>query len=318
MGYYVFLPVFACLKFACPKSASTITVRIPLITSTEGWHTRDLQRAADNCGDEIEIVPFRKLRAGLNGSSQTLTGCGIPLHDFRVILVRNVPAGSLEQVVYRMDALLQLEASDCRLINRPRAIECCVDKYLAATKMQMAGIPVPRTIVCEYAEDAMQAFEELGGDVVVKPLFGSLGKGMIRVSDPDLAFRAFLSIERLNSVLYLQEFIEHPGWDIRAFVVNDRVIASMKLISRDDWRANVALGAPAEPCELSGDERRLAIQAAKSVGAEVCGIDLLPGPDGTKYVIEANSVPGWRKLAEVTDVDVAAAVLEYATMGNSD
>jgi ribosomal protein S6--L-glutamate ligase len=287
-------------------------VRIPLITSTEGWHTRDLQRAAKASGVEIEIVSFRKLRANLSGSSSTLAGGEIPLHEFEIILVRNVPAGSLEQVVYRMDALLQLEMSGCRLINRPRAIECCVDKYLAATRMKMTGIPVPRTIVCEYAEDAMQAFEELGGDVVVKPLFGSLGKGMIRVSDPDLAYRAFLSIERLNSVLYLQEFIEHPGWDIRAFVVNDKVIAAMRRFSGDDWRANVALGAPAELYEPSDEERRLAVQAAESVGAEVCGVDLLSGPNGKKYVIEANSVPGWRKLTEVTGVDVAAAVLAYA------
>jgi len=290
-------------------------VRIPLITSTEGWHTKDLQRAAENIGDGIEIVPFRRLRAGLCGSAPTLVGDQISLHEFKVILVRNVPAGSLEQVVYRMDALLQLEASGCRLLNRPRAIECCVDKYLAAAKMKMAGIPVPRTIVCEYAEDAMQAFEELGGDVVVKPLFGSLGKGMIRVSDPELAYRAFNSIERLDSVLYVQEFIEHPGWDIRAFVVNDQVIAAMRRFSGDDWRANVALGAPAESYELSDEERRLAIQAAISVGAEVCGVDLLSGPDGTKYVIEANSVPGWRKLTEVTGVDVAAAVLAYAKKG---
>jgi ribosomal protein S6--L-glutamate ligase len=286
-------------------------LRIPLITSSEGWHTRDLQRAAEDSGIEIEIVPFRKLRADLSGSSPTLDGGETPLHDFKVILVRNVPAGSLEQVVYRMDALLQLETSGCRLINRPRSIECCVDKYLATTKMKMAGIPVPRTVVCEYAQDAMQAFEELGGDVVVKPLFGSLGKGIIRVSDPELAYRAFISIERLNSVLYVQEFIEHPGWDIRAFVINDKVIASMKRFSVDDWRANVALGAPAEPYELTEEENRLAIQASQSVGAEVCGVDLLSDPNGANYVIEANSVPGWRKLTEVTNVDVAAAVLAY-------
>ena len=96
-----------------------------------------------------------------------------------------MPPGSLEQVVFRMDVLNRLQARGVTVLNSPRALEMCVDKYLASACLETAGLPVPPTIVCQDAETALEAFEQLGGDVVVKPLFGSEGRGMVRVSDPD-------------------------------------------------------------------------------------------------------------------------------------
>src|SRR5437868_6668671 len=81
------------------------------------------------------------------------------------------------------------------------------------------SLRVPPTIVCQHADLALEAFTRLGGDVVVKPLFGSEGRGMVRLSDPDLAWRTFRTLERTQSVLYIQQFIAHPGWDLRIFVL---------------------------------------------------------------------------------------------------
>ncbi len=110
-----------------------------------------------------------------------------------------MPPGSLEQVVFRMDALGRLEAAGATVINPPRAIECAVDKYLTTARLAAAGLLVPRTVACQTVEDAMAAFELLGGDVVIKPLFGSEGRGITRLQDEALAERAFRLLVQLGA-----------------------------------------------------------------------------------------------------------------------
>ncbi len=168
---------------------------------------------------------------------------------------------------------------------------------------------VPETIVCQDADAALAAFESLGRDVVVKPIFGSEGRGMMRVSDPELAWRTFRTIERTQAVLYLQRFIAHPGWDLRAFVLNGKVLAAMRRTAGDDWRTNVAQGAKAEAMQLSSEQEELALRAAAAVETIAAGVDLLPGPNGEWYVIEVNAVPGWKALAPATGVDVAKEMI---------
>jgi ribosomal protein S6--L-glutamate ligase len=188
-----------------------------------------------------------------------------------------------------------------------------VDKYLATALLEAAGLLVPPTVTCQHAEAALEAFEALGGDVVVKPLFGSEGRGMVRVSDPEMAWRTFRTLERTQSVLYVQKFIGHPGWDLRVFVLGGRVLTAMRRRSRGDWRTNVAQGGRGEVARLEPDEEHLALRAAEALGAVAAGVDLLPGPTGQYYILEVNAVPGWRALAPVTGVDVALEVVRYLT-----
>src|SRR5262249_17499550 len=174
-----------------------------------------------------------------------------------------------------------------------------------------AGLPVPPTAACQRADDALAAFERLGGDLVVKPLFGSEGRGMVRVSDPDLAWRTFRTLERTQAVLYLQQFVPHPAWDLPALVLGGRVIAAMRRHARGGWRTNVAQGGAAEAVRLSPADEELALRAAAAVGAAVAGVDLLPGPAGERYVIEVNAVPGWRALAPAAGRAVAREPLAF-------
>jgi ribosomal protein S6--L-glutamate ligase len=222
-----------------------------------------------------------------------------------------MPPGSLEQVIFRMDALHRLEGAGVRVLNPPRAVEICVDKYLATACLAAAGLPVPPTIVCQHADAAMEAFTSLGEDIVLKPLFGSEGRGMMRIANADLAWRTFRTLERLQSVLYLQRYINHPGWDLRAFVIGGKVIAAMRRRSNGGWRTNVAQGGTGEGVQLTTEEEDLAVRAAGAVGASVAGVDLLPGPTGEIYLLEVNAVPGWRALAPLTGVDVAAMLLRH-------
>jgi ribosomal protein S6--L-glutamate ligase len=236
-----------------------------------------------------------------------------PLADCDAVLVRTMPPGSLEQVVFRMDLLQRARARGVRVLNPPRALEACVDKYLATATLEAAGLPVPPTVTCQRADEALEAFAALGGDVVVKPLFGSEGRGMVRVSDPELAWRTFRTLERTGSVLYLQQFVRHSGWDLRVLVLGERVLAAMRRHARGGWRTNVAQGGAGEAVAVGPDEERLALRAAAALGAPAAGVDLLPGPGGSWYVLEVNAVPGWRALAPVTGVDVAAALVRFLT-----
>jgi len=290
-------------------------MRIAVVAAGGGDHVQDLLRAGRELGFELTVVPFPSLCGWVGSGRPGIEGPdGFDLTRVDRVLVRIVPPGSLEQVVFRMDALHRLVAAGVPVINPPRAIETAVDKYLALCRMEAAGLPVPETVACESAETALAAFAQLGSDVVVKPLFGSQGRGMMRVSDPELAVRAFGTLERLGSVIHLQRFVHHPGWDLRAFVLGDRVLAAMKRVS-GDWRTNVARGARAEPITLSDHETDLALRAAEAVGALAAGVDILPDAEGRRWVIEVNAVPGWMALAAACKIDVAAELLRFVANG---
>jgi RimK family alpha-L-glutamate ligase len=229
------------------------------------------------------------------------------------VLARIIPSGSLEQIIYRVDALHRLEDRGVRVMNSPRAIERTVDKFWTSALLEQCGLPTPDTIVCETAEEAFAAFRELG-DAIVKPLFGSMGLGMVRVSDEEMAFRVFKTIEQIRGVYYLQRAIEHEGRDIRAFVIGGRVLAAIERRS-EGWRTNLSRGGTARPVRLPEAWTALALRAAAAVGAEYAGVDLLPATDGTVYVLEVNGIPGWQGLQEATGVDVAGAVIEQLTGG---
>ncbi len=277
-------------------------MRIAVLSFGAGWHVGDLARAASDLGHRVVPIDFRRVSDGLPAGVGTLAG-------FPAVIVRTMPPGSLEQVVFRMDVLGRLAARGVVVVNPPRSLELCVDKYLASATLAEAGLPVPETVVCQSADDALTAFETLGGDVVVKPLFGSEGRGMVRVSDPDLAWRTFRTIERTQGVLYLQRFVRHPGWDLRVFVLEGRVLGAMRRHGRKDWRTNVARGGRAEAVRASEEEAALALRAAAVCGTLAVGIDLLREGDRW-YVLEANAVPGWRALAPTCGIDVARAVIE--------
>jgi len=259
-------------------------------------------------GLELERLDFRDLegRAG--------HGPGPPASlrpSLDRILVRTMPSGTLEQVIFRMDALGRLEAAGSRVLNPPRALECAIDKYLSAARMASAGLPVPPTRACERSELALQAFEELGGDAVVKPLFGSEGKGLVRLESLQDARDCFARLEAMGSVICLQRFVEHPGEDYRLFTLGGRVLCGMRRVAPGGWITNIAQGGRPEPLEVTEELGALALRAAEAVGAEAAGVDILPGSDGRLWVLEVNAVPGWKALAPTTGMDIARALLEH-------
>jgi RimK family alpha-L-glutamate ligase len=225
------------------------------------------------------------------------------------LIVRPIGRGSLEELVFRMDMLYRLERSGFYIINPPEAIEHCVDKYDILAILESAGVPVPRTAATENVAEALKAFKELGGDVVVKPIFGSRGMGATRIVDADIADTIFKAITFQHGVIYLQEFVAHGHSDIRAFVVDGRVVAAMRRVA-ESWKTNYSRGARPSPTTLSKEFEDLAVQASKAVGCKVAGVDILEGPTGPT-IVDVNSQPGWKGLQMVTKVNIADEIVNF-------
>ena len=292
-------------------------MRVAILSARSGWHTDELLRALAARGHSAAVVPFEALLARIGGRAQTssLSSQGTQLLSADAVLARIIPNGSLEQIIYRVDALHWLEDRGVRVMNSPRAIERCVDKFYTSALLHEAGLATPETIVCEGVDDAMAAVREMG-DVIIKPLFGSMGHGMVRVSDSDTAFRVARALEMTRAVFYVQRVVEHHGCDVRAFVVGDGIVGAMERRARDGgWRTNISLGGEARAVELSPAWAEQALLAARAVGAEYAGVDLLPARDGTLYVLEVNGIPGWAGIQSVTDTDIAGAIVDRLVVG---
>jgi len=286
-------------------------LRIAVLAARTGWHTQELERAAAERGHQAIVLPYEELVASI-GPAPGLRSRSTELDGVDAVLARIIPSGSLEQIIFRVDALHRLEDRGVRVMNSPRAIERTVDKFWTSALLEQCGVPTPETVVCDSAEEATAAFRALG-DVIVKPLFGSMGLGMVRVSDEEMAFRVFCTIEQIRGVYYLQRTINHDGVDIRAFVVGGRVLGAIERRATG-WRTNLARGGTARSVALSEEWSALAVRAAAAVGADYAGVDLLADTDGKVYVLEVNGIPGWKGLQEATSIDVAGRLVDFLAL----
>jgi RimK family alpha-L-glutamate ligase len=286
-------------------------MQIVILSARSGWQTDELCRALAERGHIGCVLPYEGLVARLGVGNSSLTSEQTSVLDADAVLSRIIPAGTLEQIIYRVDALHWIEERGIPVMNSPRAIERCVDKFYTTALLGQAGLAVPETMACERAADAIAAVREMG-DVIVKPIFGSLGHGMVRVTSPDVALRVVEPLEQIGSIFYVQRTVDHGGRDIRALVVGDRIVGAIERIApAGDWRTNVSRGGSVRAFELPAEWARLALEATAAVGADYAGVDLLPSRDGRVFVLEVNGIPGWRGLQQATGVDVAGAIVDH-------
>jgi RimK family alpha-L-glutamate ligase len=288
----------------------TRRLRVGVLGASGSWHTRRLLGALAARGHDVLAIPATRLQAEVDeqGDVHVLGPDGAILDALDLLIVRGLPRGSLEQVIFRMDALHILAARGVRCVNAPRALERTIDKSWASAALAGAGLPTPPTIVCERYDGAMLAFDRLGGDVVVKPLFGAMGNGIVRVADRDVAHRVFRALELERTVYYVQRTIAPAGRrDLRVLVVGGEIAGAMERVT-DSWRANVARGARPRAVALSEAESGLAVAAAAVLEADVAGVDLLVAPDGRIVVLEVNGIPGWQALQSLYEHDLTTRV----------
>jgi len=173
-----------------------------------------------------------------------------------------------------------------------------------------AELPIPRTYITEMAQWAYRASKGFK-QAVYKPIIGSLGFGSMKFDHADLAYNAYTTLERLGQPLYVQEYMEKPGRDIRAFVLGERIIASIYRVSQPaGWKTNVAQGAQAKPIQLPPKLEKLAVKAVGSLGLLYAGVDILENEEKV-VVLEVNGSPSWQGLQKATGVNVAEELVQY-------
>ena len=296
-------------------------MRLTVIGSPDSWHVGRIVAEAEARGHVVAVVGWREIGAEIGveidphrpppGAVERFTP--EPIERAEVVIVRGMPGGRLEEVIVRMDLLGRLAARGTPVINSPRGLEAAIDKYLSLARLGAAGVHVPRTIVAQSPESIHAAWRSLGGDVVVKPLFGSGGRGIERIAtEADLApLLAAAEAQPDGIATYLQEFIPHGGWDVRILVVGNTCF-SIRRRSATDWRTNLARGAHADAAPPPDGWTDAARRAAALLDVEVAGVDVLPDPQGRPVILEVNAVPGWRGLAAATGLDPTRALIDWA------
>lgn len=285
-------------------------MKIGIVTrNRNAWGSSQLREALAKRNIPHMCFSFPQLIARVGYKPYLKVGDTNLLEELNALIICPIGRGSLEELVFRMDVLYRLQRLGFYVLNPPEAIEHCVDKYDILAILEENGVPVPRTAVTENVDEALKAFDELGGDVIVKPLFGSRGIGSTRVRDFEVASTIFGSITFYHGVIYLQEFVPHGFSDIRAFVVGDRVVAAMRRTA-NSWKTNYSQGACPRPIKLDKAMEDLAVKSAKLIECKIAGVDILESPRGA-LVVEVNSQPGWKGLQSVTNVNIADEIVDF-------
>ena len=299
-----------------------MALRVAIMTDEVGWHTRQLQQALRARGAVGRCVDLADCDIDTTASAHGLVipghGRGLP----EAVIVRGVAGGSFEQVTKRLGVLHALQALGVPVYNEARAIERSVDKSMTSLLLHAAGIPTPPTWATESVVRARRlAVREgaAGHALVMKPLFGSQGRGLQQVGAVDGAphgeHRPLPDLADFGRLAYLQRFVppataSGEGFDWRVLVIGGRAVAAMRRVSRH-WVHNVAQGARTEAAELTPDLARLAEAASAALQMDYAGIDLIPAPGREPIqVLEVNGVAAWRGLQRVTPFSIARAIVD--------
>lgn len=305
--------------------------RILVLGPDTGWHADRFRCAAARRGDHMDWGTYESLRLRLTGSGEhdiiceksggegtgsdvagsEVTGGGgeVSLKSYDHVLARTMPFGSLEQITMRLNALHSLVAEGRSVVNGPDTLEVAIDKYRTLARVAALGYPVPATEVVQSRREALEAFDLLGGDVIVKPVFGGEGRGVMRIHDRELAWTVFTTLERMNCVIYVQAFVPPGGVDNRLLVIGQQVFGVRRLAGKG-WKTNVSQGGRSEMFRPEGWQLELARRVADDLKLVIGSVDLLECEDGSAKVVEVNAVPGWKGAEGALNVDLAGAMLD--------
>ena len=186
------------------------------------------------------------------------------------------------------------------------------NKYLTLQTLHAAGVKIPESILIASRSKSEEPTDYLSPPLVMKLLSGTQGIGVMRVRDAKEAGPIIDTLSELDQMICLQKFLPNPGEDIRIFLTGGEVVAAMKRIAApNEWRSNIHIGGHGIAHKPSQVETETAVRAARAVGVEVAGVDLI-SVDNEPYVIEVNASPGFRGLLAATGINAAAAIAEYA------
>ena len=280
--------------------------KIVIFNDTHGWHSEQLVCALQLFGITAVLTDLADCTIDLDSpTGMTIPGFENQLPD--AAMVRGIAPGSLEQITLRMDMLHTLAELNVPVFNPASAIEHTVDKARTSLRLHLAGLNTPKTWACENKTLARQiatAQFDKGITLVIKPLFGCMGKGIEKIS----TLEQFDKTQVVGDAFYMQQYIEPfepEHWqDWRLMVIDNQICAAMSRRSQH-WITNFAQGAECFTATVTTEMAQLAIKATQSVQADYAGVDLIRQQDGSYTVLEVNSVPAWKGLYQATGINTA-------------
>lgn len=277
------------------------------VTDPDDWTGVALCNSVTRSGMQPAVFSFKGATSDIR-SGKIYAG-KIELTALDAIIVRDLGPAEQNGAALRFDILCQLRDRGTAVINPPEAIERAANKYVSSCLFQNNGIPTPETVVTGDLDAALRALSSFV-HAVVKPVFGYKGIGVECVkADAGGAAKLRTLLEK-NGMLYLQEFIRNPGRDIRAFVVDGEVKGSIYRIAQaGSWINNLSQGGRAQACNLTLDQEKIALKAAKVTGTVYAGVDIIEGD--RDYVLEINGTPSGKGIFEACGVDVTRGIAEY-------
>ncbi len=229
--------------------------------------------------------------------------------QFDVIIARNL------SYARGLSALQMLNGWGIPTVNSARVAEICGNKLMTTAALEQAGLPQPRTLIAFTPESALEAIETLGYPVVLKPVVGSWGRMLSKINDRDAAETILEHKATLGSyqhqIFYIQELIEKPGRDIRAFVIGDQTVTAIYRHS-PHWITNTARGGSGQICPVTPEIHDLCLRAAQAVGGGVLAVDLLEDPQRGYLVNEINHTMEYHTTVPLTGVDLPGLMVDYA------
>lgn len=287
-------------------------MKIAILSNGPGnYSTKRLKEEAIKRGHTVNIIKYRDCYASIEQNNPTVSYKGEDLGRYDAI----IPRIASNMTRYGTAILRQLEMQGVYTVSSSLAISRSRDKLRSLQLLAKAGVGIPKTVVSRNSVDIDDLIEKLGGmPVIIKLARGTHGNGVVLAETKKAAksvLQAFYLTNEDGTNVLLQEFIkESAGTDIRAFVVGSRVVASMQRQSLDDdFRSNLHKGGEGTKVKLTDEERKVAVKAAKAMGLNVAGVDLMRSERGP-LVLEVNASPGFG-IEKVTGRDVASAIIEY-------
>jgi len=282
-----------------------------LYGSTPSANSKELAEKAEDLGHEAVVGSISSVSSEVSSSGSRFWLGDEEISDADVCFLRSFGPGSCEQLTRRISMMEHMEVAGIRLINPCYAFRRARDKYATQYTISAAGLPVATTYTTENLTEAYRRSVEMG-ESVFKPILGSMGKGILRFDNPDIAYNAWRMLSRLSQPLLVQEYIKNPGRDIRVFVVGSEVIGSAyKYRGEGAWKTNVAQGGRMVDEPVPEDVLDLGIRATRVMGLDYSGVDIIESPHGP-IILEVNGSPGWQALKEATGIDVAEKIVRYA------
>jgi ribosomal protein S6--L-glutamate ligase len=290
-------------------------MRIAILSNGPGnYSTKRLKEEAIKRGHIVKVIKYRDCYASIEQNNPTVSYKGEDLMKFDAI----IPRIASHMTRYGTAIVRQLEMQGMYTVSSSIAINRSRDKLRSSQVLARAGVGIPKTVFSRNTTDIDDLLDQVGGTpVIIKLASGTHGNGVVLAETKKAAksvLQAFYLTNDDGTNILLQEFIkESAGTDIRAFVVGSRVIASMKRQSLDDdFRSNLHKGGEGTPIKLTEEERKMAVKAAKAMGLNIAGVDMMRSERGP-LVLEVNASPGFG-VEKVTGRDVASAVIEYVEM----